>query len=77
MGLFIRQEEQRTDLQQRVAAELQEKMRAKAAQAEQPDGVKDSQYIKGTKQTTSLMWVWAVIALIVVGTVIFLIIRSM
>ena len=77
MGLFIRQEEQRTDLQQRVAAELQEKMRAKAAQADQPDGVDDSQYIKGTKQTTSLMWVWALIALFVIAGVIFLIIRSM
>ncbi len=77
MGLFIRQEEQRTDLQQRVAAELQEKMRAKAAQADQPDGVDDSQYIKGTKTTTSLAWIWVIIAIVVFGGAIFLIIRSM
>jgi hypothetical protein len=67
MALYIRQQEKRTELQERLAAELQEKARAKAKEAELPDGVTDSHYIKNTKQTSSLGWVWdcycAVIAL--------------
>jgi len=77
MSLFIKQDENRSKLQQEIAAELQEKLRKKAAAADQPDGVDDSQYIKGTKTTSSLAWVWALIALFVAGAVIFLIIRSL
>jgi len=77
MSLFIKQDENRSKLQQEIAAELQEKLRKKAAVADQPDGVDDSQYIKGTKTTSSLAWVWALIALFVAGAVIFLIIRSL
>lgn len=63
MALFIKQEENRTELQNRLAAELQEKARQKAKQSNMPDGVDDSQYIKGTKQTTSLAWVWVILAI--------------
>jgi len=77
MALFIRQDDNRSQLQERLAAELQEKARKKAAEAELPDGVTDSQYIKGTKTTSSLAWVWLVIAVVAVGITIFLIIRSM
>jgi type VI protein secretion system component VasF len=61
MALFIRQDDQRSELQSRLAAELQERARQKDKIANLPDGVDDSQYIKGTKETTSLAWVWAVI----------------
>jgi hypothetical protein len=60
MSLFIRQDENRSELQTRIAAELQEKARKKAKEAELPDGVKDSAYIKGTKQTASTAWIWIV-----------------
>jgi len=76
MALFVRQDENRSELQQRLATELQERARAKAKQAEQPDGVTDSAYIKGTKETTSLAWVWAIIAVLAIGVVIFLMITS-
>jgi len=76
MALFVRQDENRSELQTRLAAELQDRARAKAKQAEQPDGVEDSQFIKGTKQTTSLAWVWAIIAALTIGVVIFLMIKS-
>jgi len=63
MALFIRQNEERSKLQERLAAELQERAKQKAALAERPDGVDDSRYIEGTKKTTSLAWVWGVIIL--------------
>ncbi len=62
MALFIKQTDNRTELQNRLAAELQEKARKRAQQADVPDGVDDSQYIKGMKKTTSLAWVWLLLA---------------
>ena len=76
MALFIRQSEDRSKLQERLAAELQEKARAKA-QTEAPDGVTDSNYLKDTKETTSLAWVWIVIIVfVVVGFTVFMIINN-
>lgn len=73
MGLFIRQDDNRSELQARVAAELREKAKMRADKDNQPkDGVNDSAYLKGTKQTTSLAWVWVLIFLTVVGLIIWL-----
>ena len=74
MALFIRQNENRSQLQEKIAAELQQKSLNKAAEdAERPDGVKDSQYLKNTKNTSSLAWVWVLIFVAVVALVIGLI----
>ncbi|MFZ3009819.1 MAG: hypothetical protein WA030_02245 [Candidatus Microsaccharimonas sp.] len=77
MALFVRQDENRTELQTRIAAELQEKARKKAEEAELPDGVTDSEYIKNTKQTSKLAWVWLVVFVIVAGLIIWLIVSSL
>lgn len=77
MALFIKQDEERSELQQQIAAELQRKASEKAKMADRPDGVTDSQYIKGTKVTTSLAWVWVVIFVAVVVVIIWLTVLSM
>ena len=76
MALFVRQDENRTELQKRVASELQDRARKKAEEAELPDGVDDSQFIKGTKETSSLLGVWLVVAALAIGAVIFLVINT-
>lgn len=76
MALFVKQTETRSELQQRIAAELQERAKQKARQDDLPDGVADSNYIKNTKQTTSLAWVWALIGLFIIGFIIWLIIQT-
>jgi len=76
MALFVRQDENRSELQKRLATELQERAKQKAKEVERPDGVEDSQFIKGTKQTTSLAWVWILIAIAIIGLVIWLIATS-
>ena len=76
MALFVRQDENRSELQKRLATELQERAKQKAKEVERPDGVDDSQFIKGTKQTTSLAWVWILIAIAIIGLVIWLIATS-
>ncbi len=77
MALFIRQSEDRSKLQERLAAELQERARQRDVAKDYPDGVKDSAYMKGTKQTTTLAWVWVLITVVAVGIVVWLTILSM
>jgi len=54
MALFIRQNEERSKLQERLAAELQERAKIAAAKNDLPDGVEDSEYLKATKQRQAL-----------------------
>lgn len=77
MALFIKQDEQRSELQKRIAAEINRKSRDKSLVQDKPDGVDDSQYIKNTKTTTSLAWVWAIIVIAVVAVIIWLTVASM
>jgi hypothetical protein len=73
MALFIRQDDERSELQKQVAAELQRKARDNSLKAaDRPDGVDDSQYIKGTKSTSSSAWVWIVGLVIIIGIIIWL-----
>lgn len=76
MALHIRQDDKQSELQQRVAAELQEKARKRSLDAERPDGVEDSRYIENSKQTTSLAWVWALIGIAVVVIAVWLTVES-
>lgn len=75
MALFIRQDDARSELQERLAAELQARAKQKALQ-DRPDGVDDSEYIKGTKVTTKLAWVWALIVIVAIGALIWLTVMS-
>lgn len=77
MGLFVSQDENRTELQKRLAEELQDRARERSKQlAERPDGVEDSQYIQGTKKTTSLAWAWLLILVAMVVIIIWLTVVS-
>lgn len=70
MGLFVNQQDQRSELQERIAAELREKAKASSLQEKATmDGVDDIRYLEGTKQTTTLAWAWILIA-IMTGAVI-------
>jgi Flp pilus assembly protein TadB len=79
MALFVNQENTRTKLQQRIAADLAEKAKKKAQEDEmkRPDGVDDAAYLKDTKTTTSLAWVWALIGCVFVGVVVWLVVISL
>jgi hypothetical protein len=77
MALFVNQENTRTKLQQKIAAELAEKSKKKAVHdGELPDGVEDSAYLKDTKKTTSLAWAWVLIIFAAVAIIIWLAVES-
>jgi hypothetical protein len=76
MALFLKQDfDSRSELQNKLAMELQERAKLKAKNADLPDGVNDSKYIEGTKNTTSLAWVWILILLSAFGIAIWLIVK--
>lgn len=74
--MFVKQEETRTRYQQQIAAELQEKARQKAAEAERPDGVEDSAFLRATKRTTSLAGIWIAIFIAIILLAVFFILKS-
>tara|TARA_Y100001949_G_scaffold112117_1_gene94898 strand:+ start:2450 stop:2686 length:237 start_codon:yes stop_codon:yes gene_type:complete len=74
MSLYLKQQDTRSDLQEKVSKDLQERARQKAKQSDRPDGVDDSRFVEGTKQTTSLAWAWVLIGLAIIGIVIWIII---
>ena len=82
MGRYIQQNESRSELQQRIAADLRAKAAAKSKQdgnpnsgADAPDGVDDSAYIEGTKNTTSLALVWLILFFAAIGVFVYFIIQ--
>ena len=73
MALYVNKDQQRSELQERLDSELRAKMTARSKQEpiDRPDGVEDSAYVKGTKQTSSLAWAWT--AIIIVAVILFII----
>lgn len=77
MGLYVRKDDQRSELQERIAAELQEK--AKKNTDIEPttiDGVDDSGYMDNTKSSSGLLGVWLALLVIGIGVILWLIVRS-
>ena len=77
MALYVKQSDTRSQLQEKLAQELQDRAREKAKQADLPDGVDDSAYIEGTKVTSSLAWAWVLIIIAIIGIVVWLIFISL
>lgn len=59
----MNQKNQRSELQERIAADLREKAKKaqEAGDKNSFDGVEDVKYLEGTKQTTTLAWAWILI----------------
>lgn len=76
MALFVQRNEERTALQERLEAELQEKARQRTELTDKPQDIEDMEYLNGTKRTTSLAWVWALIVLMVIGALVLLMLRA-
>ena len=79
MALFVNQENTRTKLQQQIAEDLAKKAKKKALEGdtERPDGVDDAAYLKNTKMTTSLAWIWVLIGLLFIGVIVWLVAISL
>lgn len=69
MALFVRQDEQRSKLQEKIAAELNEKSRPSAELENKPlpDGVEDSRYMRDYQTMSQRAWIWILIILLAVS----------
>ncbi len=80
MGLYVRKDQQRTKLQERIASELRDKSKSSLDEdMDKPpvvDGVDDSGFMDGTKSSSGLLGVWLALLAIGVVVVLFLIVRS-
>lgn len=76
MALYLKQNGQRSELQDRIAAELQEKAKKNAQLQDRPDGVDDAAFMNNTKKTTSLALVWLLIAIFTIALIIWLLIST-
>lgn len=72
MALFIRQDDNRSELQERLVAELQARAKEREKINNHPDGVTDSEYMKNTSQTSNMAWLWILVILVVIGVIIWL-----
>ncbi len=75
MALFIRQNEERSKLQERLAAELQERT-MKTQQIDTKDTLEDQAYLKDTKKTSAHAWLWVVgMIAIIIAVLLFIFLR--
>lgn len=79
MGLYVRQDEQRTKLQEKIAADL----RAKAVERSKTDiegpkydGADDAGIVQDTHKSSPLLAVWLILGVATVAVVVYLIVRS-
>ncbi|NCO10594.1 hypothetical protein GW746_01965 [Candidatus Saccharibacteria bacterium] len=76
MGMYLKQQNSRSELQEKLAKELQERARQKAAEADSPDGVDDSRYIERTQQTSRFAWVWILFFVVATGAIVWLVVST-
>lgn len=71
MALYVRQDDNRTELQEKIAAELREKQIKNSLgeggytpkNKKENSDIEDSAYLEGTKETTGLAFVWFLVFL--------------
>lgn len=76
MGLYVQRDEKRSEFQEKLAADLKAKAdKARREGDKQFDAVEDSAYFNGFKRTTSLAWLWVIVALLAVAVIAYAIVR--
>ncbi|MBR5027135.1 hypothetical protein IKX64_00880 [Candidatus Saccharibacteria bacterium] len=67
MGIIVNKEDDKNDaLTARINADLREKMQTTSAQTDDPDLVEDTDYVKEFKKTSHFGWVWIVLIVLAI-----------
>lgn len=70
MGIVLKQTDSRSKYQEKIASELQEKLKNKSLESDTSDHVSKSAYLENTKQSNFMSKVWLILAfltIIVIG----------
>lgn len=62
--MMSKDEDRNSELNRRISADL--RARAQSADREDPDYVEDSNYVKDTKKTGKFTWVWIVLIVLAI-----------
>lgn len=60
MGILLKQDDNRSQYQERIAAELRERAKQQVAGSEPLDQTKNSNYLKDTSETSGHLWLWLI-----------------
>ena len=71
MSLFLKQEDSRSELQKKIALDLQDKLKNQPQLTDTPDGVEDSRYVEEFKKTNGLGWSWMLIVVAIIAIVVY------
>ncbi len=67
MGIVVNKEDTKNqNLEKRISADLRERAVKEAPDGEVTDFEKDSEYIKDTKKTGKFAWVWAILIILAI-----------
>ena len=67
MGIIVNKEDNKNEnLEQRIAADLRAKAAVEAADGEVTDFASDAEYIRDTKRTGKFAWVWAILVILAI-----------
>lgn len=71
MGIIVNKENNQNDeLEQRISADLRAKAVAEAPDGEVTDFENDSEYVRDTKKTGRFAWVWAVLIVLAIVSIV-------
>lgn len=74
MGIIVNKENNKNDeLEQRISADLRARAVAEAPDGEVTDFENDSEYVKDTKKTGRFAWVWAVLIVLAIISIIIIV----
>jgi hypothetical protein len=71
MGLFLKQTEQRSQLQSKVAADLAERLNKRALDPSDTKPKPQPAILDNQRQTSALGWVWLVLAVLAIAGVVY------
>lgn len=63
MGILLEKDEERSRLQERIAADLRERA-SETSKTSDYDGVEDSAMLEGTRKTSRFSWFWAILIIL-------------
>ena len=61
MGLFLKQDEQRSQIQSKIAADLQERLKVESIEVS--DKKPQSAFLDNQRQTSSFAWLWILLGI--------------
>ena len=74
MGIMLNKEDDNVELTERINADLRRKMAETVAGEATTDFASDSEYLKETTATGKFSWIWIVLVILALASLIFIII---